>query len=308
MGFDVAGVRGRHLFALDLLVGAAAIVGAMILRFDSFSLVRGSARLLPGRALPAPRQAPDQRPRGLVLTGMGICERRRARPDRRGRRDRHPGRHRGVLLRPRPARRTGHGDPGRPVPALLLRPRGSPDAGRVRRGPLSRARVDRVAQLAPGRSGPQRLGSREARPDTGLRGRRGRRGRPAHGRRSPRRDGHGGRRPARRRPPQAGPGRARREGPRTDRRPARDRPRHGSPPTPDRHPGRIRPGRPTGGRGRDHAWARDPHGATARGPGLGPPGCRSHPGGQPGRPAPARAGRHRRAAAFASSWPARPLS
>ena len=52
MGFDVAGVRGRHLFALDLLIGAAAIAGAMILRFDSFSLVQEALVYFPAALFP----------------------------------------------------------------------------------------------------------------------------------------------------------------------------------------------------------------------------------------------------------------
>lgn len=52
MGFDIAGLRGRHLFALDLLVVAAAIVGAMVLRFDSFSLVEEALVYFPAALFP----------------------------------------------------------------------------------------------------------------------------------------------------------------------------------------------------------------------------------------------------------------
>jgi FlaA1/EpsC-like NDP-sugar epimerase len=46
------GLRGRHLFALDLVIVFAAIVGAMILRFDSFRLDRSVFLYFPAALLP----------------------------------------------------------------------------------------------------------------------------------------------------------------------------------------------------------------------------------------------------------------
>ena len=49
---DLARLRGRHLFLADLIIVALAIVGAMVLRFDTFRLDRSIFLYLPAALLP----------------------------------------------------------------------------------------------------------------------------------------------------------------------------------------------------------------------------------------------------------------
>jgi FlaA1/EpsC-like NDP-sugar epimerase len=49
---DLGTVRGRHLFLLDLVIVAIAIVGAMVLRFDSFSFVEEASVYFPAALFP----------------------------------------------------------------------------------------------------------------------------------------------------------------------------------------------------------------------------------------------------------------
>jgi FlaA1/EpsC-like NDP-sugar epimerase len=49
---DLGGIRGRHLFVVDLVVIALAIVGAMVLRFDSFSFVEEALIYFPAALFP----------------------------------------------------------------------------------------------------------------------------------------------------------------------------------------------------------------------------------------------------------------
>src|SRR3954451_14825139 len=48
----IAGLRGRHLFILDLLVIALSIVGAMLLRFDSLRFVDEALIYFPAALFP----------------------------------------------------------------------------------------------------------------------------------------------------------------------------------------------------------------------------------------------------------------
>ena len=48
----LGGVRGRHLFLVDLAVIGLAIVGAMILRFDSFSFTQEALIYFPAALFP----------------------------------------------------------------------------------------------------------------------------------------------------------------------------------------------------------------------------------------------------------------
>jgi FlaA1/EpsC-like NDP-sugar epimerase len=49
---DLGGIRGRHLFVVDLAVIALAIVGAMVLRFDSFSFAEEALIYFPAALFP----------------------------------------------------------------------------------------------------------------------------------------------------------------------------------------------------------------------------------------------------------------
>ncbi len=48
----LGGVRGRHLFVVDLVVIALAIVGAMVLRFDSLRFVDEALIYFPAALFP----------------------------------------------------------------------------------------------------------------------------------------------------------------------------------------------------------------------------------------------------------------
>src|SRR3954454_11889929 len=48
----IVGLRGRHLFVLDLLVIALSIVGAMLLRFDSLRFVDEALIYFPAALFP----------------------------------------------------------------------------------------------------------------------------------------------------------------------------------------------------------------------------------------------------------------
>ena len=58
-------LRGRHLFAIDLAIVALAIVGAMILRFDSFSFAEEALIYFPAALFPLLVRPPIN-----VLTGL----------------------------------------------------------------------------------------------------------------------------------------------------------------------------------------------------------------------------------------------
>jgi len=62
---DLGRIRGRHLFVLDLLVVGLAIVGAMVLRFDTFRLDRSALIYMPAALLPLLVRPPLN-----VLAGM----------------------------------------------------------------------------------------------------------------------------------------------------------------------------------------------------------------------------------------------
>src|SRR6478672_4184227 len=49
---SIAGIRGRHLFFLDLLIIALSIVGAMLLRFDSLRFVDEALIYFPAALFP----------------------------------------------------------------------------------------------------------------------------------------------------------------------------------------------------------------------------------------------------------------
>jgi len=49
---DLGGTRGRHLFFVDLAVITLAIVGAMVLRFDSFSFAEEALIYFPAALFP----------------------------------------------------------------------------------------------------------------------------------------------------------------------------------------------------------------------------------------------------------------
>ena len=290
----IAGLRGRHLFFLDLVVIALSIVGAMLLRFDTLRFADEALIYFPAALWPLIVRPPVNVAWRAVLARMGVCEHRRAGADLRRRR-RRLDRRRGRLLRPsRPARCRRDGDGVRSLPALVLRARRAVDACRDGRPPLPDPRVERVEGLAPGQRRPRRRRRLRPGPDPRLwRGRRRRDG-PAHDRRGEGRSRDAGRRRPRRRSRQAEPGPARDQGPRQPRRAARDRPGDRRAAVAHRHPdGLGRRGSPGRG-GRDSARARDTHRPSARRARLGAAGRRRDPRGRGHRPAATRPGGHRR--------------
>ena len=179
----LGGIRGRHLFLIDLVVIGLAIVGAMLLRFDTLRFAEDALIYFPAALFPLHRPAADQRLGRALFAGLGVRERRRALADRARRRcwfDRRAGR---LLRRARAAWRRGHRHAGRPVPPVLLRPRGPADPRRHGRRTVPDPSIDGVAGLAARRSGPaaarKRRRNRRACPDPGLRRRRHRRDRAA---------------------------------------------------------------------------------------------------------------------------------
>ena len=294
----LGGVRGRHLFVVDLdrhraldrrLDGAA-------LRFAAVR--RRSADLLPGGALPVRRAAADQRHRRALRAGVGLCERRRAV-------SRSPlvvlaGSIVGIVFFYGVLVPLG-------VPGTTTSVGHFPRSFFVLEGLLTLAGMGGARFLV--RASTEWKGWRPGDPDR--RRRKATPGRSDRCRRSSTARATSARPSCERSPArvtglgmrvvglldddraQAQPDPARAEGARLTRRPGRDRASHRRTAAADRHPVGIGRRRPARRPRRDGARARDPDGPVARRARVGSAGRRGDPRG-PGRgPAPTRAGRHR---------------
>ena len=146
----LGGIRGRHLFVVDLVVIALAIVGAMVLRFDSFGFAEEALIYFPAALFPLIVRPPINILGGLYARAWAYAS---------------VGELARIALVVPPARSSASSSStgsscrsgsrarhaARPFPAVVLRARGPADARRHGRCPVPRPRLDRVEGLATGR-------------------------------------------------------------------------------------------------------------------------------------------------------------